>query len=315
MKNSHLFWGILFISLGFLVLLNNFTSFSLEWSTLWKMWPAVLVLWGLVLVAKNNVIKGVLAGLAAIILALTIFAAFKSTFSFVHDGFVFDINYNEDDYEVKSYSEPYDNSVKKVDFYLKGGAGKITINGTTGELFSAVSEGYRDNYLMSYNKYDSTASINFKMKKTKVHFNKNSQNNIELKLNSSPVWEMDYDIGAASVDFDLSPFKVEQLRMETGAASVKIRVGSLNENVDLRFHAGAARLEIEVPESSGCEIKTEAPLSVKDFDGFNKIRNGYYRSPGYSDSVNKIHIEIEAGISSIEINRYPDSEWESALLN
>ena len=65
MKTSHIFWGIFFIALGGLILLNNFTYIYFEWETLAKLWPLVLILWGLSLFLKENkIVKGFIIGRA-----------------------------------------------------------------------------------------------------------------------------------------------------------------------------------------------------------------------------------------------------------
>ncbi|MCW9097382.1 MAG: DUF5668 domain-containing protein, partial [Ignavibacteriaceae bacterium] len=70
MKTSHIFWGLLFIVFGLLVLINNFTTIFMDWGAIWKLWPLVIVLLGISIIVKHKYGKGIVAGLAAIILAL-----------------------------------------------------------------------------------------------------------------------------------------------------------------------------------------------------------------------------------------------------
>ena len=104
MKISHVFWGTLFIGLGLLVLINNFTAIFMDWSTIWKLWPIVIILLGISLLIKDKFGKGIITGLAAIILALAIFATFKTAVHFVHDDFelVFDDEGNHQ-FEITEY--------------------------------------------------------------------------------------------------------------------------------------------------------------------------------------------------------------------
>jgi len=54
MKTSHIFWGLLFIVFGLLVLINNFTNIFMDWGTIWKLWPLVIVLLGLSIIVKHK---------------------------------------------------------------------------------------------------------------------------------------------------------------------------------------------------------------------------------------------------------------------
>jgi len=63
-------------------------------------------------------------------------------------------------------------------------------------------------------------------------------------------------------------------------------------------------ISIKVPESSGCEIFTSTVLSSKNLYGFDKYEKHTYRTPNFSMSENKIYINIDAAISSLNIRRY-----------
>ncbi|HLG31604.1 MAG TPA: DUF5668 domain-containing protein, partial [Ignavibacteriaceae bacterium] len=62
MKTSHIFWGTLFIVLGLLVFINNFTPIYVDWGTIWKLWPLVIILIGISILIKHRYGKGVVAG-------------------------------------------------------------------------------------------------------------------------------------------------------------------------------------------------------------------------------------------------------------
>ena len=85
MKTSHIFWGTLFIVLGILILANNFSTINLYWDNLWQYWPLVLVLLGVSMLVKNVAGKSIIAGAAAVVLALVIFASVNFTTSYIFD--------------------------------------------------------------------------------------------------------------------------------------------------------------------------------------------------------------------------------------
>ena len=78
MKPKHVFWGLFLVTLGTLILINNFSIITLNLSGLWKLWPVALILWGISFIINKDFIKVVFAGVIAIVLALTIYGAGQS---------------------------------------------------------------------------------------------------------------------------------------------------------------------------------------------------------------------------------------------
>ena len=49
--------------------------------------------------------------------------------------------------------------------------------------------------------------------KAVFRFGKDYQNKVDISLNTKPVWDMNFDVGAASMDFDLTPFQSKKMLM------------------------------------------------------------------------------------------------------
>ena len=93
-----------------------------------------------------------------------------------------------------------------------------------------------------------------------------------------------------------------------GASKLKIKLGDKNDNIRVKLEAGVSKIEIMIPESSGCDIHSETVLSNKHFNGFNKISSGHFRTANFDSASNKIYLSFNTGVSSIRVNRY--SEWQ-----
>ncbi len=314
MKPKHLFWGLLFITLGILILVNNFSGLYWDWIGLWKLWPVVFILWGISIMVKNNAARVLIAGAAGIVLAVTLFSSFKSVVQLTTNDFnvVFDDDSGSDyKYEFSDYSEPFAGSIKTADFSFKAGAGTFTsTKDSSSRLFYAHAEGVKNNYELNSMVSDSSADLVMEMKKARFRIGKHSmRNRVEMYFNPEPLWNLNFDIGAASVNLDLSPVKVRNLRVGMGAASFKVKLGSAAKRTDVNVESGASKVEIGVPEKSGCEIRTDGALNSTDFQGFKKITSDLYRTDNFDSAANKIFINISSGVSSLDINRY-GKEWE-----
>ncbi len=306
MKTSHIFWGTLFIVLGLLVLINNFTVIFMDWGTIWKLWPAAIILLGISLLIKDKLGKGVVAGIAALIIAVSVFATFKTTVHLFHDDFtiVFD-DLDDCEFEVTEYEEAFDSSITKAFLEFDAGAGSFNVKDTTHQLIIMKTEGIKDNYKLKRFDSDSSSKIQFSMKHTRFRIGgKNYKNRVDVSLNSNPVWDMEFDIGAASVKLDLTSFKINDLNIDMGAAALDVRLGYLNDETTVDIDAGASDIDIFVPEGSGCQIKTDVALSSKNFHGFEKIMKNLYQTSNFEEAEKKIYIEIDCGVSSISVRRY-----------
>ena len=313
MKAKHLFWGLLFITLGVLILINNFSGIYWDWINLWKLWPVVFILWGLAIMIKSNGVKVLIAGLAGIVLGLTLFASYKTVDHLASGDFdiVFDNDeYSDYNYEFTDYSEPYSDSIKTAVLHFKAGAGTFTTKSDTiSKLFSAHTEGIKNNYELTSNVTNNSAFLTMEMKGTKIRIGKNSiRNRVEMYLNPEPLWELNFDVGAASVNLDLTDVKVKKLKVGIGAASFKAKLGANTDVTDVFVESGVSEVKISVPENAGCEIRTEGALNSKDIYGFTKVNSDLYRTGNMASASSKIFIHIDSGVSSIRVDRY-SGEW------
>jgi hypothetical protein len=300
MKTRQIFWGVFLISIGILILLRNYLNLDFELGDIWKLWPLVFVLVGINLMIKNNTAKSVVSGLTGFILAVALYASVAGIFGWIRNDVEF--RFDDSDFEISEYTTPYEKNIRNASLQVEAGAGSFVMNDTTELLFSASVEGRNTKYSLTADTEDDNADLLFKMKSAKL-FIKN-KNRVELKIHTAPIWNLNFDIGAAAVDFDLSSYNIENLDIDMGAASLKLKLGDINPESHVRIEAGASSIDIEVPESAGCEIHASVSLSSKNFNGFTKISENIYRTENYQDAPNKIMLDLQSGISSINVNRY-----------
>ena len=57
MKFSNIFWGVILIFAGVLFILQNLGVINFEWTYLWRLWPVILILWGVSVLPAHSLIK------------------------------------------------------------------------------------------------------------------------------------------------------------------------------------------------------------------------------------------------------------------
>lgn len=310
MKTKHLFWGFLFITLGILILLNNFTDINFYWLGFWKFWPVFLILLGIALLIKQEAVRAILISLAAVAIAVAIFSTFKFGFNFFRHDFIFDLknDIDNDSYETEFFEEDFNQNVNFASVYFEGGAGSFKIKDTTSKLFSAVTTGNNHVYdLITYEEGENV-KINFSQRSERV-FSFKKKNKVDIKLNTNPTWKLNFALGAAAGEFDLRNYKVEDLDIDIGAASLKIILGSLLDSAKVDIDAGASSIEISIPENAGCEVNATVLLASRKLEGFNKYKDRIYRTDNFETADKKIYMTIDAGVSSVRVKRYASDDW------
>ncbi len=229
-------------------------------------------------------------------------------------------NDHDDDRTLKSGSFAEDMPTPapaEARFVLEGGAAKFRMDETTPRLIDARTRAV-NLYNMSIDR--SGEGNDAQMPTVRLTPAKGSSGNLRLfnnddgesnfgevvvKLNESPLWNMQMDFGAGAADFDLSRYAVKTLKIEAGAASVDLRLGDRAAQSDVNISSGMAAVKIRVPKSAGVKITTDGGLNSTEIDeDFDKVGNNTYLSPNYNASTKKITIRYDGGLSSLNVSRY-----------
>jgi len=305
MKPGHIFWGTFFIVLGILFFINSSFGINIDENFLYY-WPVILILIGVLFIIKSSPLKWIFSFLTGIIVALFIFIIFDNSFNIFDVDFDRDNNFSAHSIYSDSYSEDLSSSIKEGNLFVKTGIGKIFLDEETDKLFEIKSSSALSHHELKFDTLNQKADINFEMVGGKHKFRnlKFNKQNVDIKLNNKISWNINFEIGAAKAEIDLANLNTQFVNFKSGASSVKIRMGEKSDYTKLKFETGASKYDIEVPQNVGCQINSDLGLSKKEFNGFEKIDNGTYQTENFDKSKKKIIIDMQAGISSIEVNRY-----------
>lgn len=298
MKSGQFFWGFLLLAIGSLFLFTKYDIIYSDFCFVWDIWPLLFVFWGALVIFKNSPVRQILSAIFGIFLAVMIFGIAANIFS----GF----RWSEDRDELnREYSETFSDSTKYAELTLNSGAGKFLISGITDNLVNGKSYGTFADYKFDVVNSDSATYINFSLHENDFNpFDGKIKNQIEIALNSNPIWDFDLEFGAAKTNFDLSDYKVRNVQIGTGASSVILKLGDKYDETNVEIGMGAAKIKIYVPKESGCSVKGDMVLMSRDLDDLRKIDSGYYETPNYDEAINKIDIRVDGGVSSFKVIRY-----------
>ena len=130
---------------------------------------------------------------------------------------------------------------------------------------------------------------------------RNSNNNIDLQLNTNIIYDIFLETGATSIDYNLSKFKIENLSIKSGASKIDIIAPQYNGKINI--NSGVSKINIAIPNNVGAMVYLDTGISLKDFDeNFSKQENNVYLSKNYDNAEYRIDIKIDSGISQINIH-------------
>jgi hypothetical protein len=306
MKFGNIFWGVILIFLGILFILQNLGIIDFQWTHLWRLWPVILILWGISILPAHSLIKSLLV---VVVLAGAVYFMVDRAI-YWEDRTWTDRFHRWDDWDDdeskpidQTFHIPYEDSIPNAYLDLDLAAGSFVLDETS-------------DYLLDFNKRGSWGKYSYVIKKlddkTEVYIERDDVNikkgkgkhNVNISLNEFPVWELNMDVGASAVDLDLTDYKVKELDVDGGAAAFDIRLGDAYPELYVNIDAGASSIELEIPETSGCELNISSVLSGKSIKGFEKIDHGHYKTENFDTAQNRVFIKLDAAVSSYSITRY-----------
>lgn len=331
MKYRNLFWGAVLITIGALFFLKNLGIIFFDWRAILRLWPLLLILWGISILPVKGFFK-LLLSFAAIFVTILVIYTNPQQFKY-HQWSIRDLwseneqkelrwdNEKEDEtnnhpkrepeqsesteteWDTQTFTEPFDAGIEKAVIRFDAAIGEFNISESTDELLEFSKKGNLGPYKIISKSYDDKQILALDLEK-KTFRGTNFNNIASIKLNTQPVWDMEIDVGAADMDLDLTSFKINQIIIDGGASSLKLKLGDNYEKSILSIDAGASSINIYVPESSGCLIDFDTFLSSRDLEGFEKTESGTWKTSNFNEAANKIIINLDAAVSSFSIYRY-----------
>jgi hypothetical protein len=328
MKVNKIFKGLTLLLIGLILLAN--TLGILEWS-LWlnviKLWPLLLISAGLSLIFRERNISflgpliiflAIIIGIGTAYMGISFEKEISPEVKTLSQEITREVKESPEmelapkveipsntetapETEVSPEIESRSNKIEKTFIKLKFNTGKFTLNESTPLLYECISR-YRYKEFEPFEKYSTTgneANILIYHSPTKKNFY-NNKNDWQLKLNNQMIYDLSIETGAVNTDCNLSDFKIEKLYIESGVSNINLVIPQYNSKIII--DTGASNIDIAIPKKVGTIIKIDSGVSIKDLKEEEFIRkNTTYTSKNYNESQFKTDIEIDCGVSHINI--------------
>ena len=334
MKANKIIKGLTFLLVGIILLANTLEILEWSvWSNIIRLWPLLIVSLGLSLLFRGRslsfmgpliIFLGIIAGVGASSMGINFEGEIVREVKTLSREIVIEVEKvpetetaleteiipetetapetettleTEVVLETKEYSE-----IERASIELNLDVGKLTLGESTPLLYECISQ-YRYKEFEPFEEFSRTEKeadvLIYHSPVTARKMSHNINNEWQLKLNNKIIYDLSIKTGAIDTDCNLSGFKVETLDIESGASNINLVLPQYDSKIII--DTGVSNIGITIPKNVGATVNIDSGIAVKDLDDFIK-KNGTYISHNYNESEFKTEIEIDCGVSNIDID-------------
>lgn len=287
------FWGLLLVTVGGLLLVDNLDIMHVDWMNVWRLWPLAIVAAGLSLLSRRSWLWRcasfvfIIGSIAAVI--------FIGTGGFVPTQ----LGGTQSSQQVQR-----EKGVARADVTLDAGASKLVIGSHERDaIVNAAITGDTLGLKDTSSRVGDTQFVRLRTERREGWFSL-KQTPWDVTFTNSLPLKVRIEAGASSVDADFSRTKLEDLTLDSGASAVRLVLGEKTTMQHVRIDSGASSVTVRVPKHSGIKLEIDGGITSKDVANLTKVDGEKYQSDNYDAARNKIVIEAELGLASFTLERY-----------
>jgi hypothetical protein len=299
MTVSRLRWGLLFITVGVMLLLNNAGSLSWGyWADLIVWWPVLLIAIGLEKIFQKTSLH-FLAYLSPVILAGgMILVAFDTgtepTFR----------NY----FSSYRWSEDADSTIRVIDADIDHGRYDFFINGSSFNLASAKFNRFSRKPSINFSKSDGIAKLEIgrrSLRSDGVFVFNSGRYGQDWTMSFSPQVPLKLACRGkqSDVSLNLQSIPLEELKITNDEGDIYLKIGDLSPRVNIEINSPDSPLRLRIPRGAGLRVDGIDKASYFKTMGLLEDK-GYFISPGFDTTRIKIMLDIDKGLEHFSIDYY-----------
>lgn len=284
---------VILILIGVIFLANNLGFMGWDvWSTLWRLWPVLLIAAGVdIMFGRNHNWGGwVAAGLVVAVVAGTlIFAP------------VFVVESGRE--SVQQIAEPV-GSATRAQVEIAPGIGHLVVrearDGTL--LAEGQIERFQGEQLrVSHSGTGGSARLSIKSGGVNaIPVNFNGSRRWEIGLNGSLPIDLDLELGVGRSDLDLTRLNLSELKVNTGVGETTITL-PVTGRFPARIEAGVGKSTIIIPRELGARIQISQGLGAINLQGGFRSDGGTKETLDYATAQSRVELRINGGVGAVDV--------------
>jgi hypothetical protein len=293
---GRIFWGLLLIVIGGLVLADNFGIIDVNWKNVWRLWPLGIIAAGVsILSLRSWIWRALTVLLVALTIAIILFAAVTDS------PRVESSPHRSTDAIIQQASS----SIDEAEITIKAGLSDLKITTADQAAIADVNLKSAHTALTQKSITDGTTQrISFISETDNSVWLGSAKSLWDMKLTRSLPLALNIDTGASDVSIDVSQALLRTIAISTGASNVTLKLGDRVESTTVNLNAGASSVTTRIPKTSGVRLILDNELSSKQIVDLHEVDTDTYESANYHNAIKKIQFTGKIGASSLTIERY-----------
>jgi len=300
-----LFWPIILIGLGVILLLSNLGRLPADpWPLLSRLWPVILIVIGLdVLLGRRSVWGGVFSAALALLVIGSVIALL-----YIAQNYPTWYSFGTSEFHTQHIAHPLgDVRQAEVRIDFPGGLGTLSALEDSSNLIEG-DVSYPGELVNLFSSSGSSARVQLDSRffGWGLTWPKASSRRWTLGLNPRSEYDLTLDTRSGRYELDLRKLTLRSFALDSGSGYVALTLPDA-EKAPRRFrlNAGSGAVDIRAPEGVALRVEYDGGSGALIAPGLRKVsggrRDGVYESVGFSPSGPYVIIELDGGSGSVTI--------------
>jgi hypothetical protein len=298
-RGVRLFWPIILIGVGSILLLTNLGVITGNpWAIIFQLWPVLLIALGLEILLGGSTgwraVMSALLGLALVGGILWILIAQPP---------IPGLNFGSGNLQTTNISHPL-NGVESARADLSFGAGtnKVYALSDSNNLIEGRLQTYSSpNFSVSTSNDRATIVLGPGPVSVPLVIPSVSEENWEVGLNSSVVYQIDLNAGVGQSKIDLSKLRLSGGDLNGGVGTSELYLPGKG-TYRMTINGGVGTIRIYVPSNLAVRAQVNGGLgSFNRLPDMQEVRDNVYETPGFSSAEDAVTLIIDGGVGSISM--------------
>lgn len=292
-RERHVFWPLLLIIIGVVLLLGQFGLLRLDWSILWRLWPVLLILVGIEIILNYAHASGVVMVLVAlVVIGIALGVALLGTALRQPELARQRLSYPAEGIERAKVALHVDVSQLEI-APLREGANvleaEITYDPERTELTHAFS------------RQGDAAQLLIRAQ-TRGNWGTSVDRGglWRVELNPRLPLELTINTGVGTGNLDLRTLTLESLYLNAGVGKINLILPQQGR-YDVRINGGVGALTIEVPEAMEARVRVDGGVGSVEVGRRFHQEGKYYVTAGYDAASERAEVDIDGGVGSVTL--------------
>ncbi len=295
-RRPSLFWPIVLIGIGVILLLNNAGVIQGNpWTLIWQFWPVLLIVIGLdILLSRRSAAGSIISAALALLLVGGVIWLLVARPNLPGLTFGGELQTSRVEYPL--------NEIRSAD---------VTIDFSTGKSeLHALSDS--PNLVEADLQHYGTLDTDFRASGSHADLRIGTDGAISvfgfaegeqwnIGLHPRVMYDLDLNLGVGEATLDLSQLTLSGGRMNVGVGATEVRLPSAGR-FTLRIDGGVGELRIRAPRDVA--LHAEVDTGVGQFSTGSRLRSigdNLYETEGFGSAENAITLIIDVGVGSVTV--------------